>query len=1842
MTHVKENINDVEVMLKNSKVFNGNVITGNIDKTTLSQLNMGYSSDGQMTSGYANAIEKLAISYNEATAEANALKMAQDGLSESTVKDILEKQNWSKAEMDAALSSQAFNMAQQKATINTELNTQATLKNVAATKALTIAKKIGSAISGMFVTTAIATGVSLLISGVVKLADSIYETRKEIKEAAEVARQSIEDIKSSFDDLEEKTNNIKQRYAELAQGVRLSDNTNMTLSNDEYKEFLDLSNQLAELFPTLTKNYDSNGNAILNLSGDVNSIVASLEQLIKTQRDLANEEMLGKIPDVYDDYQLNLNDYTQKLEAAKKKQEEYNNLYKQLKNAQYDVADDKKTVTFHFGNIDETEKANIMQELTSSFEDIKDYVAQDMGTLDDHDTTVTLYLENEFKGFEARLKSSQDEITKYTNLIKNETSSFSSYMNTWLQGNWLYQQQDESVQTALQQILFNKDWITLAKEELGEDAEWEQIASWIEDEYIKALSEIDNEEYKQKLLDLFNTKLTPEKRISLAQELQDYFESEEIQVSLGFILDENDMNSDTSIKKRFDSALLDNAKNSIPRYGDLLEFTADFGKEEMLVWLEVADGIYCAEEAIEAYNKATQASSEYNGFFTDDNNQKVDDYISKVSQLTEYYNKLSTVEGLTNEEKIDLNQTYGIVADSSEDYQSAILNELSMLEYYDEIIVFLKEAIENCTDAKEKVRLQTLLNDLTSLDNKLMDAATGFDNLANSMSSLQSKADLLRDIKDDIDEFGKIDISSLNEILSLFPELENQVALYNAGLMDSSKLFELLEEAYKADADLYSGLMAEKMQYNENFYSSIYEKLPQHIKDLADSYNLDIENYRTLCAAKLELEGELAKKRAELYDAITEDYNISKDPYASKEEKEQVHSEYQAVQKSYNEVSSIFDSIMQTAFQSFTTSWKSFGKDNDEGEKDKEKTKIDWIDQSLAVLQEKVDDAHTALENTNGFDAQLEAIDALNGALGELQGGYTEAYNEYSDRYTKGLQKLSNSDEIKKKIESGDEFKLDEYPAEKAQIIQELIDLYGKMTEAEDKISELGLQIDNNENIEKSKLRQEDYEKELDSIQTKLEDQTLTVLEKNDLLKDELEYQKKINEEMAVRAEYEGDTEGAATLRKKNQNLEQKTESDILQEDIALNDLYIETNKSKLNNPHLTKDEIDAINARDKVLQEQAFDYRFQEIRNTIDDDVWDIYIQDLREQYGELTLSEEELIDKYFYDIAQYFDYTGMEKLYHDKLNHGIEAGRIDYDTNKAISSYFINDNDNKIADIQHDIDYAGGRGTEQNYKDMKSYHKENLALWTNQRQEAEAMLKSCTEGTKAWDDWNREIQECDDKIAACERSIKDCEIAILKLPLNDIADRLMVIENQLDDINEAIEYNNTYISAANYILDKEVRGHEKAKELIQDQLDALEKVNNVRKSSLALQQAEYNLRRAEEQRSSKVFVEGKGWEYQSDPDELMNARANYDQAIYDNKVAQLNEQIRVHDEEVKMLNRIKDNWSWITTEAQGTVDVNKALLYDLEFESKVLSGNAVLVKSLSDAMKEYYSSKTMYEDEQKNYQKLEDDINDTVTAYELEAIGYEEAKRRITNSIKLYYPEIFEKYGEESEKIQEIINKKMEQVGIQEETSKDINDNVKESNKELVETYTKLVKDLDDVFVKLNGMLKTYTSNAKTMASDVSSAISQIQDKINNLDSINATISITSEPSVDANVQTAGQSHSGIELGYLGESSTSKDKDAFRYIALDELDDSELLRLVQKGEAVLTESQVGTVMNNFKNLAKVKIPNVQAYSQQTNQSVNFNGDIIIKNPVSDSNNLAREIKQNLGNNILQELYKK
>lgn len=317
------------------------------------------------------------------------------------------------------------------------------------------------------------------------------------------------------------------------------------------------------------------------------------------------------------------------------------------------------------------------------------------------------------------------------------------------------------------------------------------------------------------------------------------------------------------------------------------------------------------------------------------------------------------------------------------------------------------------------------------------------------------------------------------------------------------------------------------------------------------------------------------------------------------------------------------------------------------------------------------------------------------------------------------------------------------------------------------------------------------------------------------------------------------------------------------------------------------------------------------------------------------------------------------------------------------------------------------------------------------------------------------------------------------------------------------------------------------------------------------------------------------------------------------------------------------------------------------------MLNGDTSLIEDVQNNMTSLFTSKDTLEEKQKKYQKLQDLINDTIEAYELESITYELASQKISSAIKTYFPELSGKYNFESGKLQEIIDKKKIDEETTKETSEGINKTVEEENKKLVESYTTLQKDLNEIFGKLNGMLQTYSDNVSTMVTTVSNAILQIQKQIDSLPSLNANISITSDATTNNSakdnknskknkekVDGAGKSHSGLELGYIGESSTSKDKEAFKYIALSDLKDDEIVRVLQKNEAVLTEAQVAQTMSNFRKLAQFKVPTIIPNNTQASKSVNFNGDIVVQG-VQDANGFAKALKAQLPQTILQELYK-
>ena len=154
--------------------------------------------------------------------------------------------------------------------------TKASLSGYGVSLIASTAKTVGLTIATTALNAALTFGISAIITGVVSAFATWINSSKEITEAAEEAKDKIASINDDLKTNTETVENAKQRYAELAQEVENLGKVNQSrgsLSTDEYEEFLDLSNQLAGVFPQLTKGYDDNGNAILDLSGNVNTTI---------------------------------------------------------------------------------------------------------------------------------------------------------------------------------------------------------------------------------------------------------------------------------------------------------------------------------------------------------------------------------------------------------------------------------------------------------------------------------------------------------------------------------------------------------------------------------------------------------------------------------------------------------------------------------------------------------------------------------------------------------------------------------------------------------------------------------------------------------------------------------------------------------------------------------------------------------------------------------------------------------------------------------------------------------------------------------------------------------------------------------------------------------------------------------------------------------------------------------------------------------------------------------------------------------------------------------------------------------------------------------------------------------------------------------------------------------------------------------------------------------------------------------------------------------------------------------------------------------------------------------
>lgn len=964
---------------------------------------------------------------------------------------------------------------------------------------------------------AITMGVSLLVSvGISALAsfiDKIVVTKKEIKEAADEAKATINDIKSDFDNLISTTDDIKQRFAELAQRVENLGKANQSrgkLSTEDYEEFLGLSNQLAALFPQLIRGYDDNGNAIIGLSGNVNTIVQSLNDLVMVQQKLATQQILEKMPDVWAGYTSDLKEYNRELDASENKVNSYQKALNKLalgNSNRIKVNNDEEnqaiaTAARNIGLDDGKWYQNkLAQMVRQEFDADGQFVSAewDFSSLTDRQIE---QLKNEL----GALGSEYEESVQQTkNKIESANAEMSSYISTWLSGEWNYSKMDSGMQNVAKDVLLNTDWLSQLPDDVDTN-NWDEVSNWLQQNFLYAINNIDDEKIQTAFADILDGEFT----------------IESIQEIIRQLLTTHGFDANNPLIIYLQTKMNDRKKKVYDvnkRIGSDDQNATDWINSLNEEELELADSD-AFEQAIEKqrekFSGAALAAKDYEAALQSVKNEQDGQAENPISSFTDAWEQLKSS---TDDATKDLSDTLTELAEQGRLTIDAF-NEADSTDYFENLGISADEAVQKINAlVSSSTQLQSMSAQISKMSDMLADKKNGnaakasdlagFDAEVRGLDSWKEFESVMGSSKSTMEQCQEAANNLATEWINSGNYLSNLngtnkdyyvTALQNMGIENSRII--VLENLAKAGYELSDAEQAEldkAVQAREEIYALQIAEANDFIakKDLnaaaQDAYAGLMQEAEGASISKIALLDLIAQEQVFNNTGLSVDTKInSLSALASAYLGTAAAAKFAAsttvsgmgsdpryytdsyVQDQWTDTLSNYKVNFDVA-PSGSSGYKSSGSSGGSGKSggSKSKSTIDWIERLLDVLQKKIDQTKAKFENL------FTLKDRKNNLAKQIQLTKTllTATEKSADRYLKAANKVKLSSKLKKKVREGS-YDITEYDSDTADAISKYESYYDKYKELNQKADELKTDIRN--------LRTETYQLYVDQAESKI------------------------------------------------------------------------------------------------------------------------------------------------------------------------------------------------------------------------------------------------------------------------------------------------------------------------------------------------------------------------------------------------------------------------------------------------------------------------------------------------------------------------------------------------------------------------------------------------------------------------------------------------------------------------------------------------------------------------------------------------------------------------------------
>lgn len=161
---------------------------------------------------------------------------------------------------------------------------------VAGQKAVTsLIAVLGKGLTGKALVGALAGPVGVGFALIAGAGYGIYRLFK--KKAIQKAQEDFKELKDTYES-QLSASTKTSRYDELSKGVDQF-GRNVSLTEEEYSEFLSTSNELAEIFPELVVRTDEAGNSFLGTAGKVGKLTEAVDDMVKASQKAADIQLLS-------------------------------------------------------------------------------------------------------------------------------------------------------------------------------------------------------------------------------------------------------------------------------------------------------------------------------------------------------------------------------------------------------------------------------------------------------------------------------------------------------------------------------------------------------------------------------------------------------------------------------------------------------------------------------------------------------------------------------------------------------------------------------------------------------------------------------------------------------------------------------------------------------------------------------------------------------------------------------------------------------------------------------------------------------------------------------------------------------------------------------------------------------------------------------------------------------------------------------------------------------------------------------------------------------------------------------------------------------------------------------------------------------------------------------------------------------------------------------------------------------------------------------------------------------------------------------------------------------------